>query len=266
MILLQELPLHHHHLKHLHNIKFNAVISLQQTKKELLDYLQASLFSPVKSTILQAILNNNLCTFPGLDNIKFVRKHLQQSIDTMVGHQKQERKNIQSTKTSDKLSTQERNAQDHSIDIERDYFPMPEFPNSKTFNCFAILLPFESTTKAYSDLTGKFPIISSRGYKYILIVYDYDSNSILAEPLVSRQVGIIKSAWENIHSALAQRGAAPKLYIMDNEASAELKLSMKKKDIKYELVPPMVHRRNAAERAIQTFKNHFIAGLASVDP
>ena len=28
----------------------------------------------------------------------------------------------------------------------------------------------------------------------------------------------------------------------------------------------MVHRRNAAERAIQTFKDHFIAGLASVDP
>ena len=28
----------------------------------------------------------------------------------------------------------------------------------------------------------------------------------------------------------------------------------------------MVHRRNVAERAIQTFKDHFIAGLASVDP
>ena len=54
----------------------NAVISLQQTKKELLDYLQASLFSPVKSTVLQAISNNNLFTFPGLDNIQLVRKYL----------------------------------------------------------------------------------------------------------------------------------------------------------------------------------------------
>jgi hypothetical protein len=35
--------------------------------------------------------------------------------------------------------------------------------------------------------------------------------------------------------------------------------------IDYQLVPPKVHRRNAAERAIRTFKNHFIAGLCSVD-
>jgi hypothetical protein len=31
------------------------------------------------------------------------------------------------------------------------------------------------------------------------------------------------------------------------------------------LVEPDNHRVNAAERAIQTFKNHFIAGLATVD-
>jgi hypothetical protein len=28
----------------------------------------------------------------------------------------------------------------------------------------------------------------------------------------------------------------------------------------------MLHRRNAAERAIQTVKEHFVAGLSSVDP
>jgi hypothetical protein len=31
-------------------------------------------------------------------------------------------------------------------------------------------------------------------------------------------------------------------------------------------VPPHCHRRNAAERAISTFKEHFVAGLSSVDP
>jgi hypothetical protein len=30
--------------------------------------------------------------------------------------------------------------------------------------------------------------------------------------------------------------------------------------------PPHCHRRNAAERAIRTFKGHFVAGLASLDP
>jgi hypothetical protein len=31
-------------------------------------------------------------------------------------------------------------------------------------------------------------------------------------------------------------------------------------------VPPHCHRRNAAERAIRTFKEHFVGGLSSVDP
>ena len=30
--------------------------------------------------------------------------------------------------------------------------------------------------------------------------------------------------------------------------------------------PSHIHRRNAAEQAIRTFKNHFLAGLAGVDP
>ena len=53
---------------------------------------------------------------------------------------------------------------------------------------------------------------------------------------------------------------------MDNEASKELKNDIVKYKIKYQLTPPNIHRINAAERAIRTFKNHFIAGLATVDP
>ena len=34
----------------------------------------------------------------------------------------------------------------------------------------------------------------------------------------------------------------------------------------YQLVPPNVHRRNIAERAIRTFKAHFLAILEGVDP
>jgi hypothetical protein len=32
------------------------------------------------------------------------------------------------------------------------------------------------------------------------------------------------------------------------------------------LSPPHCHRRNAIERAIRNFKEHFVAGLSSVDP
>jgi hypothetical protein len=53
---------------------------------------------------------------------------------------------------------------------------------------------------------------------------------------------------------------------MDNEASAALKNYFTEQDMTYQLVPPHCHRRNAAERAIRTFKEHFVACLASVDP
>ena len=46
---------------------------------------------------------------------------------------------------------------------------------------------------------------------------------------------------------------------MDNEASTALKMTMTTMGIKYQLVPPSNNRANNAERAIQTFKNHFIA-------
>ena len=45
-----------------------------------------------------------------------------------------------------------------------------------------------------------------------------------------------------------------------------LKNALRDKDIMFQLVPPGCHRCNAAERAICSFKNHFIARLCSVDP
>jgi hypothetical protein len=45
-----------------------------------------------------------------------------------------------------------------------------------------------------------------------------------------------------------------------------LKSFFTKNEVKYQLVPPHCHRRNATERSIITFKEHFVSGLASVDP
>lgn len=61
-------------------------------------------------------------------------------------------------------------------------------------------------------------------------------------------------------------GAAPSTWILDNGTSHELQAAMTKYKTKFQLVPPHAHRGNIAERAIQTFKTHFKAGLASVHP
>jgi hypothetical protein len=43
-----------------------------------------------------------------------------------------------------------------------------------------------------------------------------------------------------------------------NEASAALKRFFTTNDVDYQLVPPHCHRRNSSERAIRTFKEHFL--------
>ena len=53
---------------------------------------------------------------------------------------------------------------------------------------------------------------------------------------------------------------------MDNKAANDIKHVILKYKLTYQLVPPHIHQINAAERAICMFKNHFLAGLASVDP
>ena len=56
------------------------------------------------------------------------------------------------------------------------------------------------------------------------------------------------------------------MWVLDNEISNDLKQSFKINQTNYQLVPPHSHLQNLAERAIQTWKNHFKAGLASADP
>jgi hypothetical protein len=73
-------------------------------------------------------------------------------------------------------------------------------------------------------------------------------------------------AFDGIFQELTSRGFKPKIQTMENEASAALKSYFTENDMTYQLVPPHCHRRNAAERAIRTFKEHFVAGLSSVDP
>ena len=54
--------------------------------------------------------------------------------------------------------------------------------------------------------------------------------------------------------------------ILDNEVSTDFKKTIVEKwCATYQLVPPNVHRRNVAERAIHTLKAHFLAMLAGVD-
>ena len=57
---------------------------------------------------------------------------------------------------------------------------------------------------------------------------------------------------------LIDRGMIVDLQILDNKDSAVYKRIITTKwEVAFQLVPPNIHRRNAAEREIRTFKAHF---------
>jgi len=81
----------------------------------------------------------------------------------------------------------------------------------------------------------------------------------------SRSASEILQAYKISTKILVQAGLKPQLQRLDNECSEALKEYMRDEHVDFQLAPPGVHRRNAAERAIRTFKNHFIAALCSTD-
>ena len=236
------------------------------TPSELVAFAHATLFSPAISTLKKALDRGFLPNFPGI-TATTLKKYPPNSVAMIKGHLDQERKNQQSTKT-DKVppSPTPTAATPQRDDDTAVSFPTSDPGNARTHFCYAAVVdPSEVSGQIYSDQTGKFVIASSAGNNYVLVVYDYDSNAILVEPMRSRTGPCILAAFQVIHARLVAAGLRPQLQRLDNECSAALKSFLRDETVDFQLVIPRDHRRNAAERAIRTFKNHFIAGLCSVD-
>jgi hypothetical protein len=75
----------------------------------------------------------------------------------------------------------------------------------------------------------------------------------------------IFETYKKYFEELTSKGFKPKLNIMDNQATKHIKQFLSENDCKLQLVEPHTHRVNAAEHAIQTFKDAFIAALATTD-
>jgi hypothetical protein len=94
-------------------------------------------------------------SWPGL-TAAAIRKHLPKSEATTKGHLDQSRKNLRSTKTDD-------------MDLEEEQEPN----NTQTHQIFAAIENTDRiyTGKIYTGQTGRFPVTSSQGNKYILVLY-----------------------------------------------------------------------------------------------
>jgi hypothetical protein len=213
----------------------------QKTKVQLIDCLHRACFSPPISTWTQAIEKSFFGTWPGL-TADAVRKYLPKSLSTAKGHLKSTPKNLRSTST--KLPTI---ATTDASTVMTTPTSSPE-PPVRTHLVYAKVIAI--TGQIYSDQTGRFPVTSSKGNKYIMIVYDYDSTAILAEPIKNRTEQEILRTYSKMHQYLTELRLKPQLQKLDNECAAALKQFMRTANVDFQLVPPYDHRQNAAEGAI----------------
>ena len=80
----------------------------------------------------------------------------------------------------------------------------------------------------------------------------------------SRESTSMVEAFQNVYEYLKKCGHKPKLNVMDNECSDAVKDYLQKEETRIKFVEADNHSVNASERAMQTIKNHFLAGLATV--
>jgi hypothetical protein len=271
----------------------NSAYNLE-TKSDLVAYLHQCCYSPTTSGWLKTIKSGFSTTWPGLHET-IVQKHLHKSAATIKGHQRQQFKDLRSASlaqqkenTDNPLQTASTNArldqQPHKIknpdklhrttsdaaqlNTKPDKFRriLQDHSEHKTRTNMIYVKAIEATGQIYTDQTGRFPTTSSQGNKFVMIQYKYDSNTILAEPLKSKSEGEMIRAYTKLHEYLSGRGFKLRLQKLDNECPAKLKrLFMTQNEVDFQLMPPYIHRHNSAERAISSWKDHFIAGLRSTD-
>jgi hypothetical protein len=206
------------------------------------------MFSCKKSALVHAIKRGQLTTWPSL-TVEAVNKHLKLTPATAMGHMNHRRQNTRSTKP--KLIAQD----------DEDITPLGS--EGKTHLVLAVVLDHG---QVYNDLTGAFPTRSSKGNNGLRIWYSYDANYILPIAVKYKSGAECVRAFGVVFDEMTAKCIKPKLQNMDNEASAALKKYVTEKEMSYQLVPPHFHCTNEADRAIRTLKEHFKAGLDTVNP
>ena len=215
------------------------------TKSEHMQYLHAAAFSLVPATWIKVIQKVFFMSWPGL-TANAIGKYLPKSIATNKGHLDQTRNNVRSTQPKEPELTE----------------PEGERLDHPTHQIFASIEP---VGRVYTDQTGRFPVTSSSGHKYICILYAYDANAILADPIKSLTVTDILRAYTKMHKYITQREFKPRTHWLDNETAQSIKYFDTDNSVTYQLVLPGMHQQNAADKCIRNFKNHFVAGLSSTD-
>ena len=219
-----------------------ATVTPLPTARDNVAFLHACMGSPSISTLERAVR----CAYtrlPGLTTAA-LHRHPPNSLATAKGHLDRVRQGQHSTKP-------------HSTaDPVTDTCPATRQRPTNHIYC----------SRQHIDLTGKFPVTSDAGAAYVMVFYAEDANYIHAETVPDRSAAALTKAYTKGLAWFKSHRACPSLLLMDNESSSEFLHVCELEGIDVQFCPPGNHRSNRAERAIRTFKNHFIAILTAADP
>ena len=229
--------------------------TINNNVNNLIQFLYGAADWPVVSTLIKTTKKGYFATWPGL-TVKRVRKYAANHIFTAKGHMHLKGK---TNKHKTRLKEYKPSETDNAMN------PIQEKGNNKAHQHFAKIIDTGLIGLFGTDQTGKLPTTSRRGHKYLFILYSYDPNSILILLIKSREEKEFLRVHDVVIEYLEVRGLKPSIQRLDNEASKAYKHQIQNHNVQYQLTPEKIHRRNIAERAIQTFKNHFITILAGVN-
>eukprot|EP00804_Cyclotella_cryptica_P006049 CCRYP_000271-RA/>CCRYP_000271-RA protein AED:0.21 eAED:0.21 QI:0/0/0/1/0/0/7/0/881 len=235
-------------------------------KQQQLKYIHQSFFSPPLHTLIKAINNGQLEGIPFM-KADLVRKYLAPSPATSKGRMKRPRQGIRSRQRPHMATEKEYPPQDTSSSYITNATLIPLEPTDEcacNVLCYAALADKHSGTM-YTDATGALPAVTLEGNQYYFIAYAYDLNYIFALPISNLRDETILRAFDEVFQELKSKGFKPAFNVTDNQAATPTKKYLSTEQASWQFVEPSNHRVNATERAIQTYKNHFISGLCTTD-
>ena len=124
--------------------------------------------------------------------VKKVNNFYPETDETPKGHMRQTRQGVRSTK--EKVVVRDENNE--------------AVPRTKQHDIYVRVDQVKDTI--YTDQTGKFPITSSRGHKYIMIVCEIDGNAVLMEPMKNKTEDEMVETYQKMIDRLKTGGIFPK--------------------------------------------------------
>jgi hypothetical protein len=226
------------------------------TRVNAVQFAHQALGNPKILTLLKAVRRGFLKGCPNMTK-KLILKYLNPSPATAKGHMKRPRQGIRSTTPRSRcdaiiqhdaiapiaynddpvMPPPDAENVDASEDDNVEKWDFPPIPhpgpanliadddsNQSIANVFAYgAFADKHSGVVYHDLTGSFPFMSLDGSICFFVLYHYESNSILAEPIKGLDDKTIFEAYKKYYLLLTEKGYSVKLNVMDNQATKYIK-------------------------------------------